>query len=854
MGKENVLRFVAGAVLIATSIFIPVIPLFAGLTLSGILASAGLGLTIGALAGLGGLESDQNQKLGNPISASAPIFLIYGQARVGMPIIEFRSHPTDKDIVYLVGTVAIGSQGGDGIEDVLKIFFDDTAAVTDPVVTGALSSTGVHSRFTGTLEYAVHLGTDAQTHDVELNTRFPSQWPTTSDGRGIAYVVLKLTYDESDYATGLPGVTLEVKGQKLFDPRTSSTVWSANPALAIRDYLTSTKYGWGIPTSEIDDGSIQDAANYCDEVINTTAYNGPRFTCNGVIDTSQDRQRILAELLTSCRGDLVHQGGKYRLIIRRPTSPTSFELSEDNIVGDWEFVRAGSQVPNSITAAFIDPAFQYQVREITWPEAGQANGFLTADNNIASHARIDLPYTNNIHIAQQLGMVTVRETREDVTIAVTAKESALILQAGDVVPLTHSTPGFTDKLFWVVALSILPDATVRLVLREYDVGAYTLDTQNTDPTVPGTDLPNPFTVAAPTNFTLASGAANTLTTQDGLKVPRIKATWTAAAEPFLSHYEMQFKRTVDTPWIALPNVLKTETETFVTPVANGVAYDVRIRSVNTLGVASAFVSASHTVSTSATAVILRTPEVSEVVTRSGTTATLTLTIADPTLAITAIQFNKREGDGALTGYVSTWDSSSGTIGVNTALSRSENVSVPDGKDSEIRWRVIYTDAAGNSRTIENTVHLANLRTITKVLRVPFSEMIPAVDTDTWNVTGSAIRPNATLNTSNFMGSMVLPIGVTITNVSARLFRNTSSDTAFVLFVRGDSSGGAGSTLATLTHSTTGWQTISSGISELVDSGDSYFFNVELQSNSAAADSAFAWLEVTYSVPSYAASY
>jgi len=855
--RRGLIPFVAGAVLLAASLVPGVGSLYIlGFSVSGLLQAAAFSYGLRAVASIR-TQTRQDLILDNPASPNAPMCVVYGVAKVGLRIVDVRTVPTDSSLLYIVGAISIASQDGSGIHDVQTVFFDDRNAIGGVLEDAAFGTSGVQAPWIRDgvthIFYSLHSGTDAQTHDTNLNSVFPSEWPVTSDGRGICYIVLRLK-SNPDIFPGIPNITVALAGNKVFDPRNSTTAISLNPALCIRDYLTSTKYGCSIPSSEIDDVSFSDAANYCDENVNTTAYNGVRFTCNGAIDTSQPRQQVLSDLLSSCRGDLVHQGGKYRLVIRRVQSPVSFALTEDNIVGDWEFSRTGADAPNSITISWVDPLAEFQAREVTWPEAGAANGFLTADNNIASHVRIELPMTTNIYIAQQIGMVTLREAREDVSIAVTAKEAALILQVGDVVNLTHSTPGFSAKPFWVSAMAINPDATVRLVLREYDAAAYTLDTQNTDPTVPGSGLPDPFVAAAPTNLVLTSGAGNTLTTQDGLRVPRIKATWTAAAETFLSHYEMQFKRNADSAWIALPNVLRTETETFVTPVANGVAYDVRIRSVNTTGVTSAWVTVTnHTVTTLPTIRLVARPEVSESVVRTDESATLSLVIFDPALKVTAIEFNKREGDGSATGYVDTWDNTSGTEGVDDTLTRDEAVAIEDGKDSEIRWRVTYTDDSGNSVEIHNTVHLANLQTLEKVLRIPFGELLPNSDTSVWTVTAEYIVARTTAGLVAY-ASIVLPVGVTITQFSARMYRNSSSDAAAAQLFSVDNAGSGSTMIAECNHSTTGWQTVNDSLSESVTTDKQYVGAVVLSPVTTNTNARFMWFELTYTVPTYAASY
>ena len=54
------------------------------------------------------------------------------------------------------------------------------------------------------------------------------------------------------FPRGLLTFSAIVKGKKVFDPRTSTTAWSANAALCLRDYLTSD-YGLGANSDEIND-------------------------------------------------------------------------------------------------------------------------------------------------------------------------------------------------------------------------------------------------------------------------------------------------------------------------------------------------------------------------------------------------------------------------------------------------------------------------------------------------------------------------------------------------------------------------------------------------------------------------
>ncbi|MGH7341781.1 MAG: hypothetical protein ACREKH_14910, partial [Candidatus Rokuibacteriota bacterium] len=84
-------------------------------------------------------------------------------------------------------------------------------------------------------------------------------------GRGKLYV--RLVFNEDVFPSGVPQISCIVKGRRVFDPRTSTTTWSDNPALCLRDYLTAPAFGVGATAEEIDDEAVIAAANVCDELV-----------------------------------------------------------------------------------------------------------------------------------------------------------------------------------------------------------------------------------------------------------------------------------------------------------------------------------------------------------------------------------------------------------------------------------------------------------------------------------------------------------------------------------------------------------------------------------------------------------
>ena len=444
----------------------------------------------------------------NVTSTAGSMPIIYGETKVGVKIVDIRQDPSDVDILAIVGAFAVAPDGGNataqqGIQGVARVYFDEKLAITGPTI-GANDasdnprSDGVQSwlgtaggTFGGNLwcEYMIHDGDDSQTYDYKLNDTFSSSgtasgaWGTQTRGTGIAYIVLWLHYKDDVFVNGIPQVTLRVQGNKVADCEdlTADVAYSTNPANCIYDFMTSKRYGMGIPRYMMDAGtsssSFKVAKDHCDESVTVS---GPgdltnRYTCNGFLDSSASPMENLQQLLTSCQGRIVVSDGKYRLIQRKATSAETFELNTDNIVGQWSFARAGIEdTANIVNAKFVDLAQNYQPMDITWPQPVNDNPYLTLDAGFKNELNIELPFTKDAYMAHMIAAQTMLETRADITCTVVCQREALKLEVGQVVNVNHPTPNFTDKTFWVEQIRVRPDGLVQLALKEYVAATYTV--------------------------------------------------------------------------------------------------------------------------------------------------------------------------------------------------------------------------------------------------------------------------------------------------------------------------------------------------------------------------------------------
>ena len=271
--------------------------------------------------GGGALQRNQDRTISvrQPIAAHR---VIYGQVRVG-GIISFLHTTDDNEYLHQLITIA-----GHEVNSIGQIYLDDLAATVS-------SNTVNDTKFATFIDVYTGVGTtsgDSALHTA-LISNSGSKWTSAHKQSDRAKIYTRFKFDQDTFSGSLPNVTALVQGRKVFDPRDSSTAYSNNAALCIRDYLTNTSFGLGEPTSRINDTSFTTAANICDENVSLAGGGTEdRYTCNGAFETTEAPKDVLAQLLSSCAGRLVYQGGQWTLYAGAYVAPT-ITLDEDDLDG-----------------------------------------------------------------------------------------------------------------------------------------------------------------------------------------------------------------------------------------------------------------------------------------------------------------------------------------------------------------------------------------------------------------------------------------------------------------------------------------------------------------------------------------
>lgn len=198
-------------------------------------------------------------------------------------------------------------------------------------------------------------GTNYSFHDGDT----PENYDTVGGYPAIAW--LDMNFIVSNELNGNPSVSAVVMGKKVYDTRTKKTAYSTNPAMCLRDFMLSKRYGLGrwISADDLDEDSWNKAADYCDEEISFLDASGAiikakRFELNMVIDQKNSALDWLQEILATFQGYLTLTNSKFKLHIESQTD-ISYKFNDDNCSDLSVTPLSLNDTPNKYVVKIIDP-------------------------------------------------------------------------------------------------------------------------------------------------------------------------------------------------------------------------------------------------------------------------------------------------------------------------------------------------------------------------------------------------------------------------------------------------------------------------------------------------------------------
>ena len=324
-----------------------------------------------------------------------------------------------------------------------------------------------------------------------------------------------------------------------------------------------------------------------------------KFESNAVLDTDQKVIDNVKKLLNPMRALFTYTDGIYKLKIEGTGSIVK-TITKDHVIGGAKVLgERKNNKYNRVIGTFTNPYKNWQQDTVSFPPADDTNvetdfkfaTMLAQDNNTVLEGNFQFPNVTSQYNAEALCEVILRRSRNQLQIQLTLTSEFLELEIGDIVGITYPSGGFDNKPFRVVGLEINEDLTVNVQLYEHQDNFYTFNEKNPIATIPDTILPNPFSVQAPS---IDSVSDEVIELFDGSVVSKLVVNL-SNTDSFADEFEVQYKESTATDYRLMRRGSNTIIEKY--PVKEGVIYDIRARTINSLGAKSAFTSTQHEVIT-----------------------------------------------------------------------------------------------------------------------------------------------------------------------------------------------------------------------------------------------------------------
>jgi len=441
---------------------------------AGVLAAVALKPSIG-----GGRQPDNDKSRQSTVKSTVePQKIIYGQALVSGPITFVGVSGPDNEVMHHV--IALAGHEVDAITD---IWLDDQQILENQFNNSGLVINGT---FQNIMTVTKFLGTSDQSADDNLVANWFG-YTENHRGRGIAYIHTQFVLNDDSQEVwdkySPNNIKALVRGRRIYDPRLDifpggaatnpgSIVFSSNPALAIADYLTNTRFGMKINPSKIDWDTVIISANACDAVVDVPGGTEKRFTANGVLFATDSHRASIDKLLSAMNGKLIYSSGFYYIKAGIYEAPSEF-LDEEDLSGAVAIKTSVERSDrfNTVGGIFMDPAELHKTSE--FPKVTITSALLR-DNNEVLEKEIELPFTNSAFMAQRIANKLIQLSDQQKTVSFPANLAGLRVAVGDRVSVSIEELNWESKVFECLGWSFNDGGNdgVMLTLREDDAGSY----------------------------------------------------------------------------------------------------------------------------------------------------------------------------------------------------------------------------------------------------------------------------------------------------------------------------------------------------------------------------------------------
>ena len=442
-----------------------------------------------------------------PPSSTNSIPVVYGDAYMGGCFVD-AALSTDAKTMYYVLAISHISPNGQFSFDTSNMYWGDRKIAFDgtnktKVVSLTDGAGNVDTKVSGNLYIALYTSTQAGVISSANGASLPSlfmggsdlpselRWsPTNRQMNGLAFAIVKMNYNREAETTNMQTLTYHVHHYL-------NGAGCAKPGDVWYDYMTNEKYGCAMPTDLVNAASATALNTYSDGTIpyrqNGSVYYQPRYRINGIVDTGQACLNNINAIMVACDSWNQYNAalGQWNVVVNKATT-SSFAFDDDSIIGEirvsaYDITSSVNQVeaefPSAENRDQSDFVYYETPAELLYP------------NEPINKQSVQFSMTNDSVQAQYLATRILEQAREDLIVSFSTNYQGIQIDAGDVVTVTNSSYGWSNKPFRVMRVmeASLPDGSLgaSFELNEYNAQVY----DNKDITkyvpAPNTDLPDP---------------------------------------------------------------------------------------------------------------------------------------------------------------------------------------------------------------------------------------------------------------------------------------------------------------------------------------------------------------------------
>lgn len=243
----------------------------------------------------------------------------------------------------------------------------------------------------------------------------------------------------------LPNVTIITKGKKVRQGGfLVAPTYSDNPSWCLMDFLTSTRYGAGIPDEEIDLASFIAFANYCNGLVDVDEdgdgepdFQEKRCILSYVLDADSELPQVVDEILVGTRSALVKTEGLWKVKTAQDSAPVQL-ITWASTVRDsvsLTYIKDNEEV-NVLEARYSNEDEDYEQDVLTYPRVEDwPNEIRKSSLEFRSVSRF-----SQVERETAFNMVARRYQKQILEFEMNI--AGMIFEIMDVIQFSHPLPGY----------------------------------------------------------------------------------------------------------------------------------------------------------------------------------------------------------------------------------------------------------------------------------------------------------------------------------------------------------------------------------------------------------------------------